>query len=75
VFPELNPSTRRIPMPFIAAKPAAAPVRFCELLEVQDAEDYIKSEERRERNFKIKFGICLVSAVFCGSFLWAIAVF
>lgn len=61
-------------MPFIATSPA--PIRpVHELLEVQDLGAYVAAEAKRERNFKIKFGICLVAAVFTGSFLWAAMVF
>lgn len=64
----------RKPMPFITTSPAPIrPVR--ELLEVQDLEAYVAAETKRERNFKIKFGICLVASVFIGTFLWTIMVF
>jgi hypothetical protein len=60
-------------MPFLTTTP---PVRSIpELLQVQDLEAYRAAEAKRERNFKIRFGICLVAAVFTGSFLWAVMVF
>lgn len=61
-------------MPFITTTPSK-PARFRELLEVQDVEAYSKAEARRERNFKIRFSVCLVASVFVGSFLWAVVLF
>jgi hypothetical protein len=62
-------------MPFLSTTPKAAPARFHKLLEVQDLEAYAQAGARRERSFKLKFGACLVAAVFCGSFLWTLMVF
>jgi hypothetical protein len=61
-------------MPFIPTAPMK-PAPLSKPPQLQELDTYCRELERQERSFKIKFGACLVAAVFCGSFLWALMVF
>lgn len=55
-------------MPLIST---AAPIRYIpELLQVQDFEAHSAAQAKFERDWKIRFGICLVASVFGGAFIF-----
>ena len=62
----MNQTQWRIPMPTIATRNASSHIRQTRLfLEEQDMR-----QAKFERNWKIRFGICLLATVFAGSFIF-----
>jgi hypothetical protein len=60
-------------MPFITTSPST-PAYVREICEIQDIGAYREAQARREKAFRVRFSICLIGAVFVGSFLFFSAV-